>query len=186
MDILRSKLQRTIKLSTVSSAFVQRAFQSSEAIPSGSLLIWGSGDTGQLGCNVDKADVPIHLDEFHGKSIEDVAVSSSTSFAVTDAGELYSWGKCEYGSLGHGTASQTVSSPAAIRALDGIKVVQVSISFQIANRRGLFVLFSSLTTVDTQAPIMQLQCQTKAICLRGDGEAVSCSVCVMDAAMLRT
>ncbi|CAN0474699.1 unnamed protein product, partial [Discosporangium mesarthrocarpum] len=43
---------------------------------------------------------------------------------LTDAGEVFTWGKGGFGRLGHGTRSQ-VKTPTKVEALNGIPCVQV-------------------------------------------------------------
>jgi alpha-tubulin suppressor-like RCC1 family protein len=49
------------------------------------------------------------------------------SCAVTDAGALYTWGRNQYGNLGHGDVHYERKWPERVQGLQGIRVVGVSI-----------------------------------------------------------
>jgi len=49
------------------------------------------------------------------------------TLALTEDGSVYSWGTCENFSLGHGDKVVQVGFPKKVAALDGIKIVQVSV-----------------------------------------------------------
>ncbi|KAG9492301.1 hypothetical protein GDO78_000687 [Eleutherodactylus coqui] len=60
-----------------------------------------------------------------GKQIVHIACGSTYSAAITADGELYTWGRGNYGRLGHGSSEdQTV--PMLVTGLKGLKVVDVS------------------------------------------------------------
>lgn len=61
-----------------------------------------------------------------GERVRGIAAGSNTSCAVTDAGELFTWGQNAFGSLGHGNELRRVR-PTLVTALVGIRVVGVSI-----------------------------------------------------------
>lgn len=60
-----------------------------------------------------------------GKHIVHIAVGSTYSAAVTASGELYTWGRGNYGRLGHGS-SEDHSLPSLVSALKGHRVIDVA------------------------------------------------------------
>lgn len=57
-----------------------------------------------------------------------VACGTNTTAAVTTDGRLYTWGSCEYFSLGHGDKVTSTVYPLQVEALAGITIVKVAIS----------------------------------------------------------
>lgn len=55
-----------------------------------------------------------------------VDVYDETYLAVSQKGDVYSWGVNEFGALGHGQKNSILSTPEQILALFKIKVVMVS------------------------------------------------------------
>ena len=53
--------------------------------------------------------------------------SDGHSLALTDTGEVFSWGDGDYGKLGHGS-SERQRRPKQIMALQGEEVVQVAVN----------------------------------------------------------
>ena len=78
----------------------------------------GKGDGNRLGHgNEDHVRFPKVIESFSGKKIVDVAVGSVHCLAVTEDGEVYSWGRNEQGQLGD-TSDITRAIPSVITALD--------------------------------------------------------------------
>jgi alpha-tubulin suppressor-like RCC1 family protein len=61
-----------------------------------------------------------------GERVRAIAAGRLVSCAVTEAGALYTWGRNEYGNLGHGDVRPR-ARPKLVQGLDGIRVVGVSI-----------------------------------------------------------
>ncbi|XP_077153037.1 E3 ubiquitin-protein ligase HERC2 isoform X1 [Ranitomeya variabilis] len=96
----------------------------------GELYSWGCGDGGRLGhgdtVSIEEPKLISALcGKQSGKQIVHIACGSTYSAAITNDGELYTWGRGNYGRLGHGSSEdQTV--PMLVTGLKGLKVVDVS------------------------------------------------------------
>lgn len=55
-----------------------------------------------------------------------VDVYDETYLAITEIGEVYSWGVNEFGALGHGQKYSTFSTPELIYPLSKVVVIMVS------------------------------------------------------------
>jgi alpha-tubulin suppressor-like RCC1 family protein len=85
----------------------------------------GDGD----GTYTDDLFKPQLITALLGERVQAIAASSERSCAVTDAGVLYTWGLNIYGNLGHGDVLGR-ERPTLVTALNGIRVVGVSMSFK--------------------------------------------------------
>ncbi|KAG7550018.1 Regulator of chromosome condensation RCC1 [Arabidopsis thaliana x Arabidopsis arenosa] len=103
----------------------------------GELYMWGKNSSGQLGLGKKAARVvrvPTKVQALHGITIQSVALGSEHSVAVTDGGEVLSWGGGGSGRLGHGHQSSLFGilrsnsefTPRLIKELEGIKVKNVA------------------------------------------------------------
>ncbi|XP_011304625.1 E3 ubiquitin-protein ligase HERC2 [Fopius arisanus] len=87
---------------------------------------WGSGDGGRLGHgNTIDYENPKVVEALADKSITFIACGSNYSAAVTATGELYTWGRGNYGRLGNGNCDD-VMVPTLVTALNGHVVVYVA------------------------------------------------------------
>ena len=69
----------------------------------GEVLSYGNGMYGQLGTGATAAsDVPRVVETFGRVGVAKIAAGGWHSAAVTAGGEIYTWGRGEYGRLGHG------------------------------------------------------------------------------------
>ncbi|XP_048855280.1 LOW QUALITY PROTEIN: E3 ubiquitin-protein ligase HERC2 [Brienomyrus brachyistius] len=97
---------------------------------SGEVFSWGCGDGGRLG-HGDTAylEVPAMITAFTakptGKHVVHIACGSTYSAAITADGELYTWGRGNYGRLGHGS-SEDQTTPMLVTGLKGLKVLDVA------------------------------------------------------------
>ncbi|XP_078045783.1 E3 ubiquitin-protein ligase HERC2 [Augochlora pura] len=91
-----------------------------------SVYSWGNGDGGRLG-HGDRTwyDEPKLIDALVDKNITFVACGSTYSAALSSNGELYTWGRGNYGRLGHGN-TEDVTVPTLVTGLNGHMVVHVA------------------------------------------------------------
>jgi len=97
---------------------------------SGSIYVWGSGSCGRLGTG-DEVDIysPKKYDFFDNNKIKIIKISAGGghNLALSDKGEVYSWGLGAGGRLGHGDdTSQYI--PKKIEFFTGKKVVNICAS----------------------------------------------------------
>ncbi|KAJ1627075.1 regulator of chromosome condensation 1/beta-lactamase-inhibitor protein II [Pavlovales sp. CCMP2436] len=108
------------------------AYHSAAVLEDGSLLTWGYGGAflagpGGLGHNSwNSTAVPKAVQGFGAGGKRAVAVSCGGyhTLALTDEGEVYSWGRGEWGRLGHGGAG-SFNRPERLEQLVGTKVARV-------------------------------------------------------------
>nr|CAD7262173.1 unnamed protein product [Timema shepardi] len=92
----------------------------------GEVYSWGSGDGGRLGHgDSNSREEPTLVQALAGKHVVRVACGSTYSAAITVSGELYTWGRGNYGRLGHGS-SDDYTTPTVVAALRGHRVVDVA------------------------------------------------------------
>lgn len=83
----------------------------------GKVYSWGCGDGGRLGHgDFSSRDEPTLIQSLCAKNVVTVACGGSYSAAITDNGELYTWGRGTYGRLGHGT-SEDQNVPMCVSAI---------------------------------------------------------------------
>ncbi|XP_012936715.1 E3 ubiquitin-protein ligase HERC2 [Aplysia californica] len=92
----------------------------------GDVYSWGNGDGGRLGHgdNISR-DEPTLITALSGKHIVQICAGSTYCAAVSASGELYTWGRGNYGRLGHGS-SEDQCYPSLVSALKGHRVVDVA------------------------------------------------------------
>ncbi|XP_063244096.1 E3 ubiquitin-protein ligase HERC2 isoform X2 [Bacillus rossius redtenbacheri] len=87
---------------------------------------WGSGDGGRLGHGDNNSrEEPTTIHALVGKHVVHIACGSTYSAAITASGDMYTWGRGNYGRLGHGS-SDDYSTPMLVASLRGHKVVDVA------------------------------------------------------------
>ncbi|XP_022244118.1 E3 ubiquitin-protein ligase HERC2-like isoform X2 [Limulus polyphemus] len=91
----------------------------------GEVYSWGNGDGGRLGHGENSREDPALIQGLCGKFVTHVSCGSAYSAAITANGELYTWGRGNYGRLGHGT-SEDHNTPTLVIALKGHVVVDVA------------------------------------------------------------
>ncbi|KAG8223094.1 hypothetical protein J437_LFUL002042, partial [Ladona fulva] len=99
----------------------------------GQVYSWGDGDYGKLGhgnLSIQKLPKPI-TGSLSGKVVKTIHAGYRHSAAVTEDGELYTWGEGDYGRLGHGD-SNAKYSPTLVRDICGVGSVACGSSHTIA------------------------------------------------------
>ncbi|XP_019484450.1 PREDICTED: E3 ubiquitin-protein ligase HERC2 [Hipposideros armiger] len=96
----------------------------------GEVYSWGCGDGGRLGHgDTVPLEEPKVISAFSGKQagkhVVHIACGSTYSAAITAEGELYTWGRGNYGRLGHGS-SEDEAVPMLVAGLKGLKVIDVA------------------------------------------------------------
>ncbi|XP_021317482.1 ultraviolet-B receptor UVR8 isoform X2 [Sorghum bicolor] len=101
----------------------------------GKLFVWGRNSGGQLGLGKGKVvSTPTKVDCLTDFRIKMVALGSEHSIAVTEEGEVLSWGAAGSGRLGHGRQSSILGfslttseyTPRLIKNFDGIKIKKIA------------------------------------------------------------
>ncbi|XP_071450243.1 probable E3 ubiquitin-protein ligase HERC1 [Hetaerina americana] len=99
----------------------------------GQVYSWGDGDYGKLGhgnLSIQKLPKPI-TGSLSGKVVKTIHAGYRHSAAVTEDGELYTWGEGDYGRLGHGD-SNAKYSPTLVRDICGVGSVACGSAHTIA------------------------------------------------------
>ncbi|XP_054270101.1 E3 ubiquitin-protein ligase HERC2 isoform X2 [Macrosteles quadrilineatus] len=92
----------------------------------GEVYAWGCGDGGRLGLgDCSNKEEPTLVSTLSGLRVTKVAVGNTYSAAITARGELYTWGRGNYGRLGHGS-SEDVNLPTLVVGLKGQYIVDVA------------------------------------------------------------
>ncbi|KAM9801626.1 putative E3 ubiquitin-protein ligase HERC6 [Neosynchiropus ocellatus] len=95
----------------------------------GEVYSWGAKDDGQLGLLPHKwmfCDKPSVVSFLAPFAVVQVSCGDSHSVALTQGGDVFSWGSNCHGQLGHGRNVPLEYQPRSVRALSGIPVTQVS------------------------------------------------------------
>ena len=109
----------------------------------GRIFAWGNNQWGQLGDGTEEAQeglvqVQVPLNKKF-KTLATIPRMESAAFAITDQGEVYSWGSNLNGILGNGERGGRQSVPQVVRGLEGQKIVNLAtdiLSVYAINDRG--------------------------------------------------
>ena len=84
---------------------------------------WGSDIYGRLGHNTEDKSLS-HPKQIQSlpDNVKQVSTGSAHSIAVDGEGQVYTWGKCHYGQLGHGEMDEDEHSPRPVESLKGIAI----------------------------------------------------------------
>ena len=96
----------------------------------------GKGDGNRLGQgSEDHVRHPKMIEAFYGKRVVDIAVGSIHCLAVTEEGEVYSWGRNDQGQLGDTTTSTTRPEPILVPGLENKGLMRVAAGpAQVSNK----------------------------------------------------
>ncbi|TDH73138.1 uncharacterized protein CCR75_008441 [Bremia lactucae] len=104
----------------------------------GEIWAWGNGEYGRLGNGEsDTCEVPEPIEFFANNNIVSIAAGRDFSFALTDKGELYSWGGNSHNQLGIGgglamDVYNIESIPVLVDAFYGLTVKQIAAGYDHA------------------------------------------------------
>lgn len=97
-------------------------------IDNGVISTWGEGNYGQLGHGsaISQHNKPLQiLKPLEGKIMTQIACGANHTAALTDNGQLYTWGCAVNGRLGHGD-EKNLWSPKVVVSMAGKKVRQIA------------------------------------------------------------
>jgi alpha-tubulin suppressor-like RCC1 family protein len=127
-EVLRPKVVESLLQDSIVD--VQATKYHSYAITSAGLVYsWGHGKGGRLGHGDDKSRFePTVISGLISIKIRKISASDSHALALTENGEIFSWGSNSLGQLGQGSGenSRLLSSPKRIESLRGVAVVGIS------------------------------------------------------------
>ncbi|XP_007949902.1 probable E3 ubiquitin-protein ligase HERC6 [Orycteropus afer afer] len=94
----------------------------------GRVFAWGAGSEGQLGIGEFKEQsvIPKKVNILAGIKIIQVSCGHYHSLALSQDGQVFSWGKNSHGQLGLGKEFPSQASPQRVRSLEGIPLAQVA------------------------------------------------------------
>lgn len=104
------------------------AFHNLALTRSGHVVAWGINDFGQLGNgSTVYATSPGQVVGLEDIAVSDIAAAGWHSLAITTSGEVYVWGRGEYGRLGLGDkGGSSRLRPCKVKAIEDHRVVQAS------------------------------------------------------------
>ncbi|XP_065584431.1 probable E3 ubiquitin-protein ligase HERC4 isoform X2 [Artemia franciscana] len=90
----------------------------------GQIFSWGWDASGQLGHNIEQNSVtmPRLLKSLASKHVIQIACGLHHSMALTNSGEIFSWGSNVHGQLGLGCRDMVVRSPMLVKSLVGMPI----------------------------------------------------------------
>ncbi|XP_073494150.1 probable E3 ubiquitin-protein ligase HERC3 isoform X1 [Phyllobates terribilis] len=94
----------------------------------GQLFSWGAGSEGQLGHSTAELSIPVPrlIKKFNQQKILQISCGSQHCLALSDDGQLFTWGQNAQGQLGLGQGITQQSSPQRVKSLEGIPLAQVT------------------------------------------------------------
>ncbi|XP_055628123.1 probable E3 ubiquitin-protein ligase HERC4 isoform X2 [Toxorhynchites rutilus septentrionalis] len=110
----------------------------------GQLFSWGSNLLGQLGHDTELTNYPTPrmIKTIATKHVVQIASGQFHCLALTNNGELYSWGANGYGQLGQGKTNEKIVNPTLIKSLAGIPIAFIACggnhSFAISKSGAIF------------------------------------------------
>ncbi|KAM4049423.1 putative E3 ubiquitin-protein ligase HERC3 [Anomaloglossus baeobatrachus] len=94
----------------------------------GQLFSWGAGSEGQLGHSTAERSIPVPrlIKKLNQQKVLQVSCGSQHCLALSDDGQLFTWGQNAHGQLGLGQGITQQSSPQRVKSLEGIPLAQVT------------------------------------------------------------
>ncbi|ETV89424.1 hypothetical protein H257_00711 [Aphanomyces astaci] len=101
-------------------------FHTAAVSESGEVYTWGGGEHGQLG-HGDKVNktIPSLVEKLNDRVVVQITCGWSHTVALTNTGEVFTWGNGDHGKLGHNDQVK-VTLPRAVDGLHGKRVVSVA------------------------------------------------------------
>ncbi|DAA28788.1 TPA: hect domain and RLD 6-like isoform 1 [Bos taurus] len=121
--------ERIPALETLNVALVSCGKEHSLAVcHKGRVFAWGAASEGQLGIGEFKETtfIPKKIKTLAGIKIIQVACGHYHSVALSEDGQVFSWGTNSHGQLGLGKEFPSQASPQRVRSLEGIPLAQVA------------------------------------------------------------
>mmetsp|Transcript_13602 Transcript_13602/g.29116 ORF Transcript_13602/g.29116 Transcript_13602/m.29116 type:complete len:631 (-) Transcript_13602:438-2330(-) len=136
---------RPVSGATGMAAIACGAFHNMALSRRGEVYTWGTNDYGQLGNgNTSYQIIPKRVLDLDHVQVSDIAAGGWHSLVLSVHGEVFTWGRGEYGRLGIG--DRTGSSklrPQLVRGLEGHRIVQVAAggthTLALSSRGRLFI-----------------------------------------------
>ena len=100
----------------------------------GNVYAWGNNIHGQLGIENGgtSLNVPTLVESLMGKKIIAISAGRHFSLALTDGGQIYSFGKNTLLQLGYETAEEFSAAPTLIASLNGVFITQICAGYDSA------------------------------------------------------
>ena len=94
----------------------------------GNVYAWGNNEAGQLGRTIDTqfTSTPMVVQGLRGKNIIAVSAGRRFSLALTQEGDVYSFGANNKLQLGYETSAEYSATPTRITAIDGVFIKQIN------------------------------------------------------------
>lgn len=101
-------------------------FHTAAVTETGEVYTWGGGEHGQLG-HGDKVNriVPTLVEALMDKVMIQITCGWSHTVALTDSGDVYTWGNGDHGKLGHHDTNK-VTLPKPVEALEAKRVIAIA------------------------------------------------------------
>jgi hypothetical protein len=93
----------------------------------GEVFSWGNNDNGQLGLGEASSHRPTMVDALKNEVVIQIAVLRSSSFALTDKGQVFAWGMNDNHELALDTTEARVTTPTPMTYLSKKKVLRIEV-----------------------------------------------------------
>ncbi|XP_014250141.1 probable E3 ubiquitin-protein ligase HERC4 isoform X2 [Cimex lectularius] len=126
-DKTRTKLQLVLGLEAFKIKDAQCGENHSLALNYwGEIYAWGDGTHGQLGQAIKNLPKPKIIRSIATNFVVQIASGYNHCMALTNKGELYSWGSNENGQLGLGLKVKSVKEPTLVSSLNGLPIALIA------------------------------------------------------------